>query len=88
MTLVWEDGTLTIDNSRDCAAYVEYANRFGQGPGDQFFDMGTFTVLIEKGSGTLPETLTVFDRATGMTYALVLTEGETGRVCVPWPALA
>jgi hypothetical protein len=88
MTLVWPDGTLTIDATRDCAAYVVYHNIFGQGPGDQFFDMGDFTVNIAKGSGVLPETLTVFDRATGMTYALVLTEGETGRVCIAWPQLA
>jgi hypothetical protein len=89
MVLQWDDGQLTIEANRDCSAYVEYLNIFGKGNlDDQYFDMGTFTVRIQKGAGVLPETLTVYDRATEMTYALSLVEGETGRVCVPYPVLA
>lgn len=80
--IFFPDGTLTITETVDCAALVIYENRLARGPGDQFHDFGGITVSIWKGYSVSPETVEVYDRATGLTYKMIVAEDETGTLCI------
>jgi hypothetical protein len=87
-TLDFTDGTLYLDQTRECALYAEYDNRLAQGLDVQVIDLGGFVVRIIKSPGTVPETLEVFDTLTGLTYSVEIPEYTTGAVCVPYTVAA
>ena len=88
MTYDMPDGTLYVTQTRDCAIYAEYSNRYAPGVDLQVYQLDGFTVAVVKGSGPEPETLIVTDTTTGMAYRADIAENERGQVCVTWAVMS
>ncbi len=88
MTLDFSDGTIFVETTASCAALVTYSNDYAPGLSLQTLDLGGIVITIVKGGGLLPETLTVTDVASGLSYTATVEDFATGAVCVPFTALA
>lgn len=84
MIFVAPDGTLTIAETQDCAAFVSYSNRFALGASIEIHDYAGLHFVIVKGQGREDETLYITDTTTGAAYTVTVAENETGDLCLPW----
>lgn len=76
------DGTLTATDTQDCAAYIQYDNRLAAGIGDLVAEFNGVRIQVIKGGGNKPETVIAF--AYGQRYEVVVEDGDTGTICVPY----
>lgn len=76
------DGTLTATDTTDCAAYIQYDNRLAAGIGDLVAEFNGVIIQVIKGGGNKPETVIAY--AYGQCYKVVVEDGDTGVLCVPY----
>lgn len=76
------DGTLTATDTAECAAYIEYANRLAAGMGDLVAEYNGVEIHVIKGGGAEPETVIAY--AYGQRYEVVVEDGDTGTICIPY----
>ncbi len=88
MTLDFSDGTLTLSATAECALYARYDNRVSPASIITQIAVGDYLITLIRSPFIAPETMTVFDRATGLSYSVVVPDFASGEVCVPVGGMA
>lgn len=83
LTIEHPDGTLTVTDTAECIAYIQYENRLSSGPDVQVHEYNGVRIMVIKHPGIAPEELLAF--AYGQTYSVMVEDSETGTICVPVP---
>lgn len=85
LTVTETDGILTVRQTDECAYHVTYENYLAGGSWLQEHSVDNATIIIQKGPGEKPETVTV--TAWGQDYVGYVNDHETVVICVPWPLM-